>query len=83
MPTMKKRTDFATSDDGMWCKTALETMEKDGVFYTPPSFTANVESYPDNVMPFVTAHMNYLMKHADVNPQQYISNLRLRSRKTR
>lgn len=81
MPTAKRTVDFLISDEGVWCRTALETMEQDAAFHTEPSFTSDEEHFPDNLMPFVMTHMNYLTKHAEVNPRQYISNLRLRSRK--
>lgn len=81
MATVKKKTDFLTSEDGQWCKTTLETMELDMGFHTEPSFTIDIVKFPDHEMPFVTTHMTYLAKHSEVNPKHYISNLRIRLRK--
>jgi len=81
MATVKKRIDFVTSEEGLWCRSVLEAMEADKAYNTEASFTVNIEQFPGNEMPFVTTHMTYLAKHAEVNPRHYISNLRLRSRK--
>ena len=83
MATTKKRQDFLTSEEGLSCQAILEKMETDKGFHTESSFTVDVDQFPDNQMPFVTTHMTYLAKHADVNPQHYISNLRIRMRKNR
>ncbi len=81
MATTKKRIDFVTSDEGVWCRQTLEALESDKAYNTEASFTVDIETFPNNQMPFVLTHMTYLAKHAEVNPRHYISNLRLRSRK--
>ena len=83
MATVKKRQDFPTSEEGIFCRTTLEDMESDDGFYTTPSFTADAENFPNHEKPFVATHMAYLTKHAEVNPKHYISNLRIRLRKNR
>ena len=41
------------------------------------SYTSNQAQYPDGRIPFVDKHMDYLLMHPNVNPEQYLSNLRL------
>ncbi len=81
MATVKKKTDFLTSEDGQWCRKTLEAMELDKGYHTESSFTIDVIKFPDHEMPFVTTHLTYLAKHSEVNPKHYISNLRIRLRK--
>jgi hypothetical protein len=83
MATVKKRQDFATSEEGVSCRTILEDMEADKGYFTEPSFTVDIEKFPKNEKPFVMTHMDYLVKHSEVNPKHYISNLRIRLRKNR
>jgi len=77
-----KRTNFETTEEGLWCKQVLQEMESDDAYYTEPSFTINTADYPDNKMPFVVTHMNYLTRHPEASSRNYISNLRLRTRKS-
>lgn len=81
MAIARQEIEFRASDEGKWCQQTLIDMEKDPAFHTETTFTSDGEHFPDHRMPFVTTHMNYLIKHHDVNPRHYISNLRLRSRK--
>jgi hypothetical protein len=77
MPTYKKRPDFFNSEDGVLTLQVLEAMAVDSSYNTEPSYSANTMLYPNNLIPFVDKHMIYLRDHPRINPQQYISNLRL------
>lgn len=55
----------------------LEKMVANPGFSTESSYSANVEAYPDHLIPFVAKHMAYLHTHPKVNPDQYLSNLRM------
>jgi len=56
----------------------LEAMEKDPSLHTTKStYSANTGLYPDNQMPFRDKHYDYLLNHPGVDPDQYLSNLRL------
>ena len=81
MSTYKKREEFALSEEGNWSRQALINMVEDDAFVTKSTFSPDALRFPDNSIPFVTTHMDYLTKHPDVNPHHYISNLRLMSRK--
>jgi hypothetical protein len=77
MPTIKKKTDFFVSEEGMEIKRILNSMTMDDSYNTDSSYSANSVLYPNNLIPFVDKHMNYLYTHPSTNPQHYISNLRL------
>lgn len=63
-------------------KERLEAMENDSLLHNVKStYNANTEIYPNNQMPFRDKHYNYLLKHPDVDPDQYLSNLRLMLRR--
>jgi hypothetical protein len=59
---------------------ALAVMEKDLTYQTDSGYSSNESLYPDNNVPFIEKHMNYLAEHKNVNPEQYLSNLRLMTR---
>jgi hypothetical protein len=59
----------------------LRTMAMDPEFNTVASYTANSANYPDNMIPFIDKHMEYLLQHPSVDVDQYIRNLRLSHRK--
>ena len=80
MPTYKKKIDFITSDEGIITAELLRLMVLDEAFATEPSFSADSQTYPDNLIPFIDKHMMYLRSHPNTNPIQYISNLRLMTR---
>lgn len=77
MPTIKKKSDFFESQEGIEIERALREMDADSSFSTESSYSANSIAYPDNLIPFVDKHMNYLKQHQNVNPRHYLSNLRL------
>ncbi|HEX9153286.1 MAG TPA: hypothetical protein VF809_00525 [Candidatus Saccharimonadales bacterium] len=81
MPTFKKKVSFYESEEGADTLRELTIMAKDLVYNTGSSFSADAERYPDNKIPFVDKHMKYLNAHPSVNPQQYISNLRLMTKR--
>lgn len=56
----------------------LQAIEKDTSLHKiKTTYSANTDLYPDNQMPFVDKHYDYLLKHPDVDPDQYLANLRL------
>ena len=77
MPTLKKKSDFFETAEGIQVENDLRAMDADTAFSTKASYSANAAVYPDNLIPFVDKHMNYLKQHQNVNPVHYISNLRL------
>lgn len=55
----------------------LQALLKDDSFRTMPGYSADTDTYPDNAVPFVQGHLNYLKRHPQVDPAHYLSNLRL------
>lgn len=55
----------------------LELMLEDDSYHTTKGYSIDTEAYPDHAVPFVEHHMNYLRKHPQVDPEHYLSNLRL------
>ena len=80
MSKYKKKTDFFETEDGVEVVRILKQMSLDDTYNTRSSYSANTEVYPDNLIPFVQKHVDYLRAHPAVNPRQYIANLRLRTR---
>jgi hypothetical protein len=62
------------------CKKALKAMVASSAYYTEATYSTNSELYPDNLMPFVDKHMHYLRSHPTIDPERYLSNLRLMTR---
>lgn len=56
---------------------ALNSMENSPNYLTKPNYRGASERWTDNYVSFVDYHMNYLRIHPSLNPEQYISNLRL------
>lgn len=81
MPTQKKRVNFYESEEGIAAANLLKDMVTNEVYWTESSFSANTNLYPDNEMSFVSKHMAYLQMHPNVDPKQYIANLRLMNKK--
>lgn len=55
----------------------LQIMEQDPNLVTKSAYRANTVLWPDNVIPFVDSHLEYLKSHKTVVPSYYLSNLRL------
>ena len=60
---------------------ALKDMVSDPKMITKSSFRANAILWPNNKISFVEAHLMYLKSHPTLNPEHYLSNLRLMIRK--
>lgn len=80
MATTKKRVNFLDSELGQLIRLALENMTTENMYNTASSYSPNSTEYPNNLMPFVDKHMNYLNTHPNLDAQMYVSNLRLMTR---
>ncbi len=81
MPTLKRKVNFFESEEGIEIAATLRLMAEDLAFNTESSYSANTVLHPDNLISFVEKHMNYLNTHPAINPREYISNLRLMTRR--
>lgn len=80
MATQKSRKDFLDTEEGRDIKLKLQHMEDDCLYNTAPSYNSNTELYPDNLIPFVDKHINYLINHPKLEARQYLANVRLVTR---
>lgn len=74
--------DFFDTEDGAEIESILKRMAGDETYHTKASYSANGEMYPDHQISFVEKHKRYLRAHATTNPQHYVANLRLMTRKS-
>lgn len=58
----------------------LRTMEGDAAFNTTAQYSGNTEKHPNNQITFTEKHMDHLKKFPNINPDQYILNLKLMTR---
>ena len=77
MSTLKKRANFFETEEGMEFVENLRSMQIDKSYNTGASYSANNTEYPDNLIPFVDKHKNYLNAHPAIDAKLYIANLRL------
>lgn len=75
-----KKINFFDTEAGERAKDMLIVMVNDTAYNTASTYSANLDTYPDNRIPFVDKHMSYLKAHPAIQPEQYISNLRLMTR---
>lgn len=69
---------FLASDQATWAREQLQLMVEDSQYNTPskPSYT-----YPDTGnISFIEWHIMYLCEHLQITPQDYLSNLRLKTK---
>ncbi|MBP9738194.1 hypothetical protein KBD20_00730 [Candidatus Saccharibacteria bacterium] len=69
-----------TAEEEAQVISALKTMEKDSAFNTESQYSGNVEKHPNNRITFTEKHMDHLKKFPNINPDQYILNLKLMTR---
>lgn len=80
MSITRKKGRFIGSEEAVEVEKVLQLMVNDDSYVTETSYSTNSELYPDNQIPFVDKHMNYLNAHPSTDPKQYVSNLRLMTR---
>lgn len=78
-----RKQDFFETLEGEEIKSILVLIDDSEDYNSPPSYSPNTEMYEDNLIPFVEKHMAYIRSHPSVNAQQYVSNLKIISRKSR
>jgi hypothetical protein len=77
----QRKTDFFDTEEGIKIIEKLRIMALDQDFNTDSSYSANSVLYPDNQIPFVEKHMRYLITHPAMDPDHYLANLRLMTRR--
>jgi hypothetical protein len=81
MPTIRKKRNLYETSEGESIRLQLIAMASDDAFLTGPSYSADAVAYPDSQIPFVDKHMAYLNSHPQLDPDHYLSNLKLMMRR--
>lgn len=81
MATFKTRSGYLESAEANATRQILRFMMISDKYNTESSYSTNSSRYPDNVIPFVDKHMNYLNVHPKLDASMYIANLRLMTRR--
>lgn len=76
MSKLQSAQKFLASEEAKLIREDLMKMVADPCFNTESSYTT---SSSDSLL-FVDKHMRYMSKYANVDPQQYLSNLKLMTR---
>lgn len=77
---IKTRRSFFETEEGRDIKLELQQMDSSGLYNTTSSYSANSLLYPDNRIPFVDKHMNYLIDHPSLEASKYLANIKLMAR---
>lgn len=80
MYALKSRTGFLDSEEAKDISLQLKHMAESDQYNTTSSYSANGSKYPDNLMPFIDKHLNYLNSHPKLDAKMYLANLRLITR---
>lgn len=80
MQRYKKRIHFLESQEAVDIRQKLQLMTSSDLYNTASSFTVDGIQYPDNLIPFLDKHMNYLNNHPLLDSGMYLANLRLITR---
>jgi hypothetical protein len=72
---------FIDSEEAQDIRRILQQMTLDSTYSTVSSYSADSLTYPDNLMPFIDKHMNYLNAHPKVEASKYLANIKLMTRK--
>ncbi|MBP9761809.1 hypothetical protein KBD11_01945 [Candidatus Saccharibacteria bacterium] len=71
---------FLQTEEGKKFREKLQAMMDCDTFTTTSSYSPNGDIYPDHSVSFVDKHIAYLCAHPSITPEQYLSNLRLKTR---
>jgi hypothetical protein len=77
MAMQKTRKGFIDTQEGRDAKQMLQSMVGDSAYNTSSSYSTNSLLYPDNLIPFVDKHMNYLINHPSLEAGKYLANIKL------
>lgn len=81
MATANRKSDFFDTDEGLVLKAKLVAIQTSDHYQTSASYSPNSAVYADNLIPFVDKHVNYLLKHPQLDPEHYIANLQILTRR--
>jgi hypothetical protein len=71
---------FTDSQEAKDIRRVLQQMALDSSYSTVSSYSADSLTYPDNLIPFIDKHMNYLNAHPKLDASMYLANIKLMTR---
>ena len=77
---LKQRADYFNSTQGREVQRELINMSTNTKYNTTSTYTTNGELYPDNLIPFVDKHMNYINSHPQLDAWTYLANVKIYTR---
>lgn len=77
MALIKTRNAFFQTEEGRQIKKELQQMALSSLYNTTATYSANSSLYPDNLIPFVDKHTNYLINHPQLEASKYLANIKL------
>lgn len=80
MHATKLRRGFFDSQEAKDIGDLLEQMVASAAYNTTSTYSADSVHYPDNLIPFLDKHLNYLYAHPKLDARSYVANLRLLTR---
>lgn len=81
MATVNRKQDFFETAEGIELKKKLLQIQSSGLYETSSSYSPNTVLYEDNQRSFVDKHKDYILKHPHMDPNQYIANLQIITRR--
>ena len=81
MATANRKQDFFETTEGQILKAKLIQIQSSDSYETSASYSPNSDLYKDNLISFVDKHVNYILKHPQLDPNQYIANLQILTRR--
>jgi hypothetical protein len=80
MALQKSRKGFLDTEEGQEIKSNLQLMVGSASYNTEAGYSTNAVLYPDNLIPFVDKHINYLINNPRLEPRKYLANIKLITR---
>ena len=80
MAARKTRKDFSDTEEGKGIRLEFQKMTDDVLYNTSSTYNRDTSLYPDNLIPFVDKHMNYLVDHPKLEADKYLANVKLITR---
>ena len=76
----KSRSGYFDSAEGIDMRKRFKDMVASNQYNTQATYSANSVLYPDNLIPFIDKHMNYLNSHPGLEANKYLANIKLITR---
>lgn len=79
--SQKKHSPFFGTERSIILSQGLKAIEADASYETHSTYSSDAQTYPDHRLPFHDKHMIYVSSRPNIEVHQYLSNLRLITKK--